>query len=86
MGLRPYIQPPSRKAAFFQAAVSYLQPVFGLQVGAGPPSGAGTIGAATATYVQARPTIRNKTLIARFIVFLLASLLPWEREQNASGF
>jgi hypothetical protein len=52
------------------------QPVFGLQVGIGPPSGAGTMGAATATYVQAKPTISNTTLTARFIVFLLLRYGP----------
>jgi len=39
----------------------------GLHNGIGPPSNEGTIGAATATYVQTRPTIRNNILTARFM-------------------
>lgn len=31
------------------------------------------MGAATATYVQAKPTISNTTLTARFMVFLLCA-------------
>jgi len=39
----------------------------GLHNGIGPPSRTATIGAATATYVQTNPTIRNNILTARFI-------------------
>jgi hypothetical protein len=49
---------------------------FGLHNGIGPPSGAGIIGAATATYVQTKPTIRNNILIARFMDVLLACGSP----------
>ena len=59
------------------AARNYFgQLFFGLHVGIGPPSGVGIIGAATATYVQARPTIRNNILIARFMDVLLACESP----------
>jgi len=38
-------------------------------MGSGPPSGAGTLGAAAATYVLTRAASRNIALIARFIGF-----------------
>jgi hypothetical protein len=38
-------------------------------MGSGPPSGAGTLGAAAATYVLTRAANRNIALIARFIGF-----------------
>jgi hypothetical protein len=44
-------------------------PLLGGHIGIGPPSGAGTLGAAAATYVLTRATIRNVALIARFIGF-----------------
>ena len=40
---------------------------FGLHNGIGPPSRTAMTGAATATYVQTNPTIRNNILTARFI-------------------
>lgn len=43
------------------------QPVVGLHTGIGPPSLRPTMGVATATYVQTRPTIRNIILTARFM-------------------
>src|SRR5271165_5477514 len=64
----PYLQPPSTRPIVAETVCGYLQPVLGLHVGMGPPSGAGTAGAATATYVQTRPTIRTSILTARFMV------------------
>src|SRR5215469_12168320 len=54
------------------AAFDYLPqfgPLLGGHIGSGPPSGAGTLGAAAATYVLTSATIRNIALIARFIGF-----------------
>jgi hypothetical protein len=48
-------------------------PVFGLHVGIGPPSGAGSIGAAIATYVLTRPSNKTASLIAFFMAFLLVA-------------
>jgi hypothetical protein len=42
-------------------------PLLGGHMGSGPPSGAGTLGAAAATYVLTSATIRNNALKARFI-------------------
>ena len=41
--------------------------LLGGHMGSGPPSGAGTLGAAAATYVLTNANIRNKALIVRFI-------------------
>ena len=38
-------------------------------MGSGPPSGAGTLGAAAATYVLTRAASSNIALVARFIGF-----------------
>jgi hypothetical protein len=43
-------------------------PLEGGHIGSGPPSGAGTLGAAAATYVLTNASIRNNALI-RFIGF-----------------
>lgn len=51
----------------FRNALYLGQFLFGLHNGIGPPSNEGTIGAATATYVQTNPTIRNNILTARFM-------------------
>ena len=58
---------------------------FGLHTGIGPPSGDAIIGAATATYVQAKPTIRSTTLTARFMDCSPCVRVPWEREPSRAG-
>jgi len=53
------------------AVFSYIWQLFllGGHMGSGPPSGAGTLGAAAATYVLTNANIRNNALIVRFIGF-----------------
>lgn len=79
-------QPPQLEPLITaENASGYLQLWFlGLHHGIGPPSGAGIIGAATATYVQAKPTSRNNILTARFMSYLLALRSPWERESECA--
>lgn len=55
------------------------QPVLGGHVGMGPPSGVGSIGVATATYVHTKPSIRINILTARFMVVSPCVWVPWER-------
>src|SRR6266571_2807012 len=57
------------------------QPNFGLHR-IGPPSAAANIGVATATYVQAKPTIRINILTARFMDCSPCVQVPWEREPS----
>src|SRR5258708_26995378 len=57
------------------------QPVFGLH-SMMPPSDAANIGVATATYVQAKPTIRINILTARFMDCSPCVQVPWEREPS----
>jgi hypothetical protein len=57
----------------------------GLHNGIGPPSNEGTIGAATATYVQTNPTIRNNILTARFMDCSPCVRVPWERVPSRHG-
>lgn len=42
-------------------------PLLGGHMGSGPPSGAGTLGAAAATYVLTNANIRSNALTVRFI-------------------
>lgn len=57
------------------------QPVFGLH-SMMPPSDAANIGVATATYVQAKPTIRINILTARFMDCSPCVQVPWERKPS----
>ena len=59
------------------------QPLCGLHVGIGPPSGAGSIGAATAQHVHAKPTTKANSLIARFIVLSPCVQIPLGAETCA---
>ena len=58
---------------------------FCLHTGIGPPSGAGSIGAAAATYVPANPTIRINILIARCMDCSPCVRVPWERKPSRAG-
>ena len=56
-----------------------------VHVGIGPPSGAGSIGAAAAKYVPNKPTIRINILIARCMDCSPCVRASWERKPSRAG-